>query len=220
MASQIAHIIYAKKYFDSFELVKIKDLNDAERLVAPGGKINRDEFMLGCIFPDIRHIGGNIKRKDTHFKFAPLDLDFSGLDSFQAGWKFHLYCDMRREEILNRNAFYSLKHAADFCNLPAKILEDELIYENYDNWEKISHFFNNPPEIKLDLEIETETFRLWYAIVAKYIEKKPEEKSMRIFLSKQPTLANHVEIIMKSVAKLKENKKVVEILKKVKEEII
>ena len=220
MASQVAHIIYAKKYFDSFELEKIDDLSNADKLITLGGKINRDEFMLGCVFPDIRRIDNSIKRKDTHLRFNPLDLDFSGLDSFQAGWKFHLYTDMRREEILNKHVFYSLKHTTDFYNLPAKVLEDELVYESYNNWEKISHFFNNPPEIKTDFKIEPESFRLWYAVVAKYFEKKPGEKSMRIFLSKQPALSGYVETVMESIAKLRENEKVIKILKKVKEEII
>jgi len=45
------------------------------------------------------YITENIKRSDTHSVFSPIDLNFSGLSSFQAGWKFHLYCDIKREEI-------------------------------------------------------------------------------------------------------------------------
>ena len=212
MASQIAHIVYARKYFDRLETVGA----DAENI--PPENLNRDEFLLGCVFPDIRRIDPNIRRRDTHLRFDPLDLDFSRSTSFEAGWKFHLFCDMRREEILNKYEFYSLKHTADFYNQPAKILEDEIVYDKYNNWEKIVSFFNNPPYINMG--VSSETFHLWYAILAKYAEKKPGDRSMRIFLSKQPKLVNAVNGIMESVVALRKNKKVVEILGKVLEEIV
>ena len=66
MASQIAHIIYAKKYFDSLELANFADLSAEEKLLMPSGKINKDEFILGCVFPDIRRIDKNIKRRERN----------------------------------------------------------------------------------------------------------------------------------------------------------
>lgn len=211
MASQIAHIIYAKKYFDALEGGK-PDL--------PSQKLDRDEFLLGCIFPDIRRIDENIKRKDTHLKFSPLDLNFNQLNSFEAGWKFHLFCDMKREDILNKYSFYSLPETADFVGHPAKMLEDEIFYAYYNNWEKLYNYFNHPPLISTGLNVSQESFYLWYAIVARYIEKKPDEKSIHIFLSKQPSVAPRVEGIVETIGKLRENKKVIKILEKVREEIV
>lgn len=209
MASQIAHIVYAKKYFDRLEAGEI----------SVGGKIDRDEFLLGCVFPDIRRIDKSVKRKDTHLRFDPLDLNFSGLTSFEAGWKFHLYCDMRREEILNRKEFYSLENTFDFCGVPAKLLEDELLYGEYDNWEKICFFFNNAPFVETNIGASPETFNLWYAILAKYIEKNPDSKTEKIFLTKQSSFIDIAEKVIISLEKLRENKKAVEILLRVKEEI-
>jgi hypothetical protein len=204
MASQIAHIIYARKYFE-----KNPALPNFE-----------DEFMLGCVFPDIRRIDESIKRKDTHRCFSPLDLNFSSLSAFQAGWKFHLYCDMRREEILNSYKFYEIPGTADFWHQSAKQLEDELLYGEYNNWEKVVHYFNNVPMLEIGVGVTRETFQLWYAIIAKYIEKKPDSKAMHIFLSKQPSFAAKADDIIKSVDKLRKNEKVIELLGKVKEEII
>lgn len=176
--------------------------------------------MMGCIFPDIRRIDENIKRKDTHLCYDCLDLDFKGLTAFQAGWKFHLYCDMRREEILNKYKFYDLKNTADFWHQPAKMLEDEILYEEYNNWEKLVHYFNNIPLTDTGINVSHETLALWYAITAKYIEKKPDNKSMHIFFSKQPSLVEKADGIIETVDKLRKNAKVAEVLKKVKEEII
>ncbi|MDQ1283766.1 MAG: hypothetical protein QG620_114 [Patescibacteria group bacterium] len=212
MASQVSHIVYAKKYFDRLDKMGTDDNN------IPPENLNRDEFLLGCVFPDIRRIDDNIKRKDTHLRFPVLDLNFEGLSSFEAGWKFHLFCDMRREEILNKYDFYSLKYAADLYNHPAKMLEDEIVYENYNNWEKITGYFNNPPYFDSGVGVTKETFYLWYAILAKYVEGKPDDRSIRIFLNKQPRLA--LNEIMVSVEELRKNKKAVEILGKVCLEIV
>ena len=220
MASQIAHIVYAKKYFDSLDLAKVSELSSEEKLAAPRKELNRDEFILGCVFPDIRRIDGNIKREDTHLKFPKLDLDFSGLSSFEAGWKFHLFCDMRREEILNKHKFYNGYKTDEMCIGANKILEDEIVYSSWDNWEKIEKFFNNPPYIETNIGITAETFNLWYAILANYCQRKPDEKSERAFLVKMPSLAKKINEIMAAMSKLREDKKAVEILGKIKEEII
>ncbi|MEK7598807.1 MAG: hypothetical protein AAB487_03680 [Patescibacteria group bacterium] len=203
MASQIAHIIYAKKYFDKYP-----------------STIDKDEFILGSIFPDMRRIDENIKRKDTHRHYDPLDLNFKGLTAFEAGWKFHLYCDMKREEILNRYEFYSLPGAEDFWRLPAKLLEDEIVYDKYNNWEKLVLYFNEVPFIETSVNVSRETFSLWYAILAKYIEKKPNSKTMSIVLSKLPDLVEKASGVVQSIDALRKNKKAVDILAKVAEEIV
>ena len=218
MASVVAHLIYAQKYFEKHPM--------------PNG--DEDLFMLGCVFPDIRRIDDNIKRKDTHLCYEKCDLNFDGLSPFQAGWKFHVYCDMRREEILKKYKFYDLGNAMDFWNQPAKNLEDELLYEQYNNWEKLRHYFNNIPNIDNEINVPPqkecstgnilrgryETMALWYAMIAKYIEKKPDSKTMKIFLLKQIGFADKAGPISEVVDKLRKNAKVVEILKKVTEEIV
>ncbi len=203
MASQISHVIYAKRYFEKHP-----------------STMNKDEFILGCVFPDIRRIDKNVKRSQTHMHFPDVKLDFEGLTSFEAGWKFHAYCDMKREEILNRYGFYSVKGSGEFEGVVSKILEDKLVYHEYNNWEKLQNYFNNVPQINFSVPISRETFGLWYAILAKYFEKEPDEKSIRAFLAKQPSLASHVDEIMSAVGKLEKNKKAVEILGRVKEEVV
>ena len=81
-------------------------------------------------------------------------------------------------------------------------------------------YFNNAPHISSNINVSRETFGLWYAILAKYLEKEPDEKSTRAFISKQPALALNADEIMKSIDRLEKNKKAAEILKKVKEEIV
>lgn len=181
---------------------------------------NADKFLLGACFPDIRRIEPKIKRSDTHIILSDLNSDLHYLEPFQAGWKFHLYCDMRREEILNNSGFYDLSGAGDLWGLPAKHLEDEVVYEDFNDWSRIIKLFNNPPEIELPHRVSREVFEVWYAILAKYFEKNPTSSTMKIFLKKQPKLAGLADEIVKIVDKLRKNDKVTESLGRVKEEII
>lgn len=204
MASQVAHIVYAKKYLEKF----------------PSNEIDRDEFLLGCVFPDIRRLAENLTRSDTHMAFNPIDLNFSGLTSFQAGWKFHLYCDMRREEILNSYSFYEkTKDNGSSCQA-GKMLEDELLYGTYNNWEKLMHYFNNAPTISLPQGLSRQSFELWYAMIASYINKKPTDQSMQIFLSKQVMFQKNNDLIIQRVAELRKNSSAIEILQKILTEIV
>lgn len=220
MASQIAHIVYAKKYFEQIENGKSGEIFLDEETLEHNHKINKDEFFLGAVFPDIRRIEASVKRKDTHLRFSRVNLDFSGLTSFEAGWKFHLYCDMRRDEILNKLDFFKLERTAELFGHPAKLLEDELLYDEYNNWEKLSAYFRNPPLVNTGIGVDRPTLALWYAILAKYIEKKPDEKSTRAFLSKQLSLSQKTDNIVAVISELKKNKKVVEYLKEIPKEIV
>jgi hypothetical protein len=200
VAFSISHVVYAKKYLDRHPAM------------------NADLFLLGTLLPDIRRITDEVKRRDTHILYKELDLEFKELSAFEAGYRFHLWCDMRREEILNKYNFYKLPHITD--DAPPKLLEDELVYEKYKNWEKVGWLLNNPPEIQTELPVSRETIERWYSIIAKYFEKKPEDKTMRAFLWKQRRLRGRIDEIIDAVKKLRENKKAVEILSKISEEII
>lgn len=217
MAAPISHIIYAKKYFEKNP-----------------STINKDEFLLGCLFPDIRRVSENIKRKDTHLpeeilknidsyengKIKNLDIDFKGLTAFQAGWKFHIYCDMRREEILKNNKFYSLENTSLLEGYPAKFLEDKILYDQYNNWEKLCLYLNNVPKVNLYIDVPRETFEFWFAILAKYIEKRPDGKSQHIFFTKQFFLKDKADEIVNMIKKLEKEKNIVGMLKNIAEEIL
>ena len=203
MASQIAHIVYAQKYFDAY---------------AP--KFNPGEFLLGSIFPDIRRIAPQLKRRDTHMILETLNLDLEYLDSFHAGWKFHLYCDMRREEVLNRAGFYEIEGAGDHDGLAAKLLEDELVYGQYAKWAELAKFLNKVPRIETGINVSRETFELWYAMIAKYVEQKPDNLTRSAFVAKQPSLTDRGAEIIAAVDKIRKSDRVVKLLADVPEKMI
>ena len=220
MASQVAHIVYAKKFLDRLEKGEMREDffdNETTKKILT----HRDEFLLGCVFPDVRLVAENIARKDTHMFFAQVDLDFRDLTVFQAGWKFHVYCDMKREEILNHYNFYGITQEIEKSWTANKLLEDELVYGVYNNWEKLKHYFNNIPQLELPAGLARETVEFWYAIVAKYIEGQPNNRTMHIFITKSKQLdVQKTDHIIEKVDRLRKNPVVLEILKKVYLEIV
>lgn len=205
MASQVAHIIYAQKYFEK----------------NPAPAKYREEFFLGATFPDIRRIDDSIRRKDTHNSLGNINLDFERLSPFEAGWKFHLFCDMRRNEIMleKKDSFFDSKDLLVW-NEAGKILEDKIIYPEFSNWEKLVNYFNNPPFQESGLFVTPETFKFWYAILAKYFEKRSDEKSIRAFMSKQDRDKDSIDKIIEKITTLEKSKKFLEILESIKEEIV
>ncbi len=202
MASSISHVVYSKKYLDQHPAM------------------NADLFLLGTLLPDIRRVADNLSRKETHSLYTDLETELKNLSPFEAGYRYHLWCDMRREEILNKYDFYSLKYTAEMGHLPAKLLEDELVYEKYANWEKLCWLLNHPPEIKSELQLPRGIIERWYSINAKYFEKKPDDKTVKNFLWKQKKLRKRSPEIIDLVGKLRNNSKVVDILPKISEEIL
>ena len=127
---------------------------------------------------------------------------------------------MRREEILNQQNFYKLKRTSDLFGRPVKLLEDVLLYDNYNNWEKMTSYFRNPPRVNLKIEVDRQTFVLWYAILAKYIEEKVTLKTISILLSKLPKLATESREIIDTVKELEQDALVIKKLLVVQEEIV
>lgn len=220
MASQVSHIVYAKKLFESLESGGLSSEYLDHATIREILK-HKDEFMLGCIFPDVRMVSKEISRKDTHMYFPVVNMDLRGLNPFQAGWKYHVYCDMKREEILNKYGFYKITEEVEKSWQANKMLEDKLIYSKYNNWEKMMYCLNNPIRMILMEKLTQEELDHWYAILAKYFEQEPNYRSMHIFLAKtkHPDVKK-ADVIVERLKKIEKLPGVEEILKNVVEEII
>jgi len=70
------------------------------------------------------------------------------------------------------------------------------------------------------IDVSKEIFELWYSILASYIKQKPNNDSISTFLSKYSNIVSTAKDVIEIVDKLRKNDKVIELLKKVSEEII
>lgn len=193
MASQIAHIVYADQYLKKFPSIA-----------------NKDEFYLGVCFPDIRRVS-NLTREQTHQHFKNLDLYFKNLSSFEAGWKFHVWCDLRRNELLRDYKLWDIKVISQVSFFAYYFLEDQLVWNKHKNWETICNIYHNPVYIKLFKQLNRQDWNFWFKIVGDYIANPPTAESIRKFCKLQPALATKADSLVEEVERLKQDQKVMEI---------
>ncbi len=118
-AAPITHAYLAKKFFKAYP-----DFSAEER----------NAFMVGTLFPDIRYISDNA-RENTHYEDVSLDDVIHEENPFIAGIKFHCYVDEQREQYVVENQIYAktIPYSSDFYFTYLKLAEDELLFDKY-NW--------------------------------------------------------------------------------------
>lgn len=194
MASQIAHMVYANEYLQKYPRPKEKEA-----------------FIAGAFFPDIRRVS-NLTRAQTHQHFTDLDLKFEFMDSFEAGWKFHVWCDLRRNELLRDAGFLQMKEVEGAHYQAYYFLEDELLWSKYQNWETVQNILRDFPFKPLFPQLPKHDWEFWYQLVAEYIGQPPSPESISRFCKQIPSLSLKTQAIIDGMAKLRNNRKVAEIL--------
>jgi hypothetical protein len=118
-AGPITHVVLAERYF----------------IYQAAFSGERDEFLRGTLFPDIRYIA-QIARSDTHEKGVPL-ASIKTQTPFIAGEKFHAYVDEERERFAASSGIS--RHIAFRYRIPRveldtflKLVEDEILYSGFD----------------------------------------------------------------------------------------
>jgi len=198
----MSHIVYADKYCKKYATPQPKE-----------------DFYLGVNFPDIRRVA-NISRADTHLCFNPLDLDFSGMDAFQSGWKFHVWADLRRNELLRDAEFFEIDIVRKAHYLSYFFLEDELNWRRYHNWETISNLYRDAPYKQIVEGVNKSEWRYWYEILSEYFMQEPDENAVGRVLGKMTGLGHLRVRVIDEIKKLRKNKNVVQILETIQAQMI
>lgn len=203
MASPISHIVYANNFLGNVQRNFLQEW--------------RNKFIAGSLFPDIVRLLPNASRDLTHNRYS-IDLDFSQLDPFHAGWKFHLYSDKAREYFLKKNSFYNIPHAKDCTYVANKFLEDMLVYDGPYQYKDLSDYLQN---IHFSIEgIDKKIVHQWYCLIARYIEKEPGLEDIKTILGKFKTSSTDIEVAIQAIQRLKDNEQGVTLLKLVSSNIM
>lgn len=188
MAAPVSHIVYSDHF-----------LNQSSRFLSGDGRYS---FIAGSLFPDIIRLLPNIKRGVTHDHY-PIDLNFIGLDSFHAGWKFHLYCDKVREQFLKARYFYDIPHTKDCGYAANKFLEDMLIW-NRSTYDITLLEYLRGIDRSFDF-VDGKIVNKWYCLLAEYIETQPTYKSIETLLGELMTPSNDIDVALGAIKILEKN---------------
>ncbi len=132
----------------------------------------RDAFMRGTLFPDIRYIG-HISREKTHAKDVTLDQVKNASSPFHAGMLFHAYVDEQREIIARHDKIY--EHLSEIPKRKAlflKMIEDELCYHLLDR-AQIRHALIRYDAEEQDYGVNFIKRIAWHRVQRSYFKQSP-----------------------------------------------
>lgn len=171
MAGEIAHVVYGAR--------TLEYLDD---------KVKVPSFWVGTLFPDVRHLG-IVSRRRTHPSDVSLDT-LVGDDDFETGVRVHAWIDATRNKFLEEANIKESLQWHPFVPHALKLLEDELLYERFDDWNLIERVLNKVHDQELKYVNSLQYITKWHDLLRTYFKKIPNDDS-RFKLSIAIGLSEH-----------------------------
>jgi hypothetical protein len=182
MAAPITHIVLAEKVFEKYFADK-----------------NREEFLIGTSFPDIRR-QGNIDRDLTHFEGTSL-AEILPMDSFKAGLYFHSLVDQMMKVYRKETGYEEQFPESKYIHEVGKVYEDICLYDKVTDWGRIIKIFDRVLPDELQFGVDPEIVKKWHLRLKKYLSRKPVDTQAIGELVEAP-----IEVMEEIIRKVKEVK--------------
>lgn len=158
MAGEIGHVVYA-----------------ARMLTYLGKRVKDPTYWIGTLFPDIRHLG-IVSRHRTHPDNVSLST-LVGKNDFHTGMRVHSWIDATREHFLHDQHMKEYLPWHPFVPHALKLVEDEMLYSHFDDWDLIHRLLNKvDPEELYYVESPT-PLQKWHTILQHYFRSAPSDAS-------------------------------------------
>lgn len=158
MAGEIGHVVFA-----------------ARMLTYLDDKVGNSSYWTGTLFPDIRHLGV-LSRHSTHPESISLD-SLVGKNDFHTGMRVHAWIDATREKFLRDNNVKERLPWHPFVPHALKLMEDELLYNRFQDWEMIQRTLNTVDDDELFYVDSKEKIIEWHEILQRYFKQKPTDET-------------------------------------------
>ena len=159
MAGEVGHVVYGQRI--------VAYLGDSI------GKV--PEFWSGTLFPDIRHLGV-VSRHHTHPSGVTL-ASLGGDSDFITGMRTHAWIDATREEFLRQQHIKEVLPWHPFVPHALKLLEDELLYDKYDDWDEIQHVLHKVRSDEVHFVEDKEAIESWHRTLRDYFAAPPTDET-------------------------------------------
>jgi hypothetical protein len=144
--------------------------------------VDRDAFIVGTSFPDIRYLGV-IEREKTHI-FAGGINSISQTNSFDAGVNFHVLVDRVRSEYMKKNNVYDLLPQSRFIKQALRMYEDQVLCSEIGEWQEVVKYFDSVYPEEMRYGIDEEKIKNWHQLIVEYLSEQPAQKeTMRTFIT-------------------------------------
>lgn len=180
MAGEIGHVVYA-----------------ARLLTFLGNKVEHPAYWVGTLFPDIRHLGV-VSRQQTHIKNVGLT-SLAGPTDFITGMRVHAWIDATREKYLRENNIKESLPWHPFVPHALKWVEDEFLYDKFDDWNLIHRVLNEVHEEELEYIHSKERIQSWHTMLQQYFVQTPNDatrKELSINIGLTENSANEINSVV------------------------
>lgn len=203
MASEITHLVFANTLYEKYFSDK-----------------KREDFLIGACLPDIRYIDNNLDRQSTHFDIREINQVIREKDGLAAGIKFHSLTDYKRKQFLGlRGGIIIGFDPRLFDWWGYKLLEDEILYDNFNNWTDTTTLLKEYWFKILPFSISMTKYNKYLNILGKYFCQKPNENSRRLFLSALGYADSAISEEENTIIALKTNQEVIATIEEMYEKI-
>ena len=143
--------------------------------------VDKDAFLVGTSFPDIRYLGG-ISRTTTHFKgLEGKKLGSGGETSFEAGRRFHVLIDKKREIFMRKNDAYRFIDEGPLKTQMLKLVEDRILFERLSEKFKPAVIFHRSYEEEYAYGVSAQSIEKWHDILSNYLDQNYQLHIWRYF---------------------------------------
>lgn len=164
----------------------------------------RQAFLIGTIFPDIRYIA-KVSRNVTHPKNVHLQDILQTKSEFEQGVKFHSYVDNERLQFIKRHPIQ--KKIRDLKeqhkSIYVKLVEDQMIYPKAD-WRFMKQTLFSPVAQEKQYDIDFGTITQWHMGLTYYFSMLPSSILSQIAMFDKGILMLDAETVEKWSVSIKE----------------
>lgn len=185
MAGAISHVVYAEKALATFLSTSNKDL-----------------FLIGTLFPDIR-TPAKLERKKTHPLNLYLDDVRAEQDPFTAGLLFHSVIDEARENFVIKQKVYDLIPEIYSSHIALKVCEDRYLYSKISSWEALAQLNDTIYEPELRFGVLRPIIVQWHEMHRKlFRESITEVGSPLMQLGFESDFISDIEAMIQQIEQL------------------
>lgn len=159
MAGEVAHVVYG----ESTMSFMAKDM------------LSSPSFWSGVLFPDIRHLG-IVSRRRTHPENVSLD-KLTSANEFETGMRVHAWTDEVRSRFLHGKNIKETLRWHPFVPHALKLVEDELLYDRFDDWNLIHRALSKVHDEELQYVNSSQHVITWHNVLQDYFRKLPTDES-------------------------------------------
>lgn len=182
MATPITHLVMANKLYDKYFSSR-----------------DKAKFFVATVLPDIRYLV-KIDRDITHIKNGSFK-EILNKESFDSGWWLHSFVDEQRHKFMVENDYYSYFPESEFVTHAAKLLEDKVLYDQVDNWNEISSFFDSIYNEEIELNLREEDIKKWHKLMKNYIKSEPTDDKIADFIMELGYPKTRVDLTLEVIEK-------------------